>query len=421
MLTRSSSLVVPVKPPAVGKSRLVGLDRRAAPRAGRGLRPRHRRRLPRRPESRAVLVVTDDAAFSHAAARPSAARPCPDGVAGDLNAALRQAAAEAQRRWPDARAGGAVRRPAGAAADDLAPGARRWSRRGTPAFVADADGHRHHAVRRAVRPRSTRGSASASRAGAPAPPARPRSRGELADAAPRRRRPRRPARRGRARGRAGDRRLAAPGGRALTNGDGPPPGGDGPSQMRWSGLLGGLLGRCLLARPSWPAPSWRGLLGGCLLGGDFLAGAFLAAVFLAGDFFAAVFLAGAFLAAVFLAGRLLGRCLLGGRLLRRRLLGRGLLGGATSWRRLLGVAFLAVFFAADAAFLAGSRGLLGRRRRSRDRQLRQLLGTGDDVLQVGTRGELRHRRLLRLDPRAGLRVADPCGPRGRASRTSRSR
>ena len=91
-------LLVPVKPPAVGKSRLHGVaDRRALAEAfaldtvaacldadlvGR------------------VLVVTDDAEFSaHLSALGASA--IPDGVTDDLNGTLRQAAAEARRRWPD--------------------------------------------------------------------------------------------------------------------------------------------------------------------------------------------------------------------------------------------------------------------------------------------------------------------------------
>lgn len=93
------AVVVPVKPPALGKSRLVGLsdDRRrnlaaafaldtvaaclAAERVG------------------ALLAVTDDVAFSSELATLGCAA-IPDGVSGDLNASLRQAAAEARRRWP---------------------------------------------------------------------------------------------------------------------------------------------------------------------------------------------------------------------------------------------------------------------------------------------------------------------------------
>ncbi len=94
-------VVVPVKPPTHGKSRLLGVDdeqRRAlaeafaldtvtAARAAAGVR--------------AVLVVTDD--FRLAA--PLRALGCdvvPDGVTEDLNATLVQGAAEAVRRWPGA-------------------------------------------------------------------------------------------------------------------------------------------------------------------------------------------------------------------------------------------------------------------------------------------------------------------------------
>lgn len=93
-----SVLLVPVKPPSVGKSRLLGVaDRRALAEAfaldtvsacldadlvGR------------------VLVVTDDAEFSaHLSALGASA--IPDGVTDDLNGTLRLAAAEARRRWPD--------------------------------------------------------------------------------------------------------------------------------------------------------------------------------------------------------------------------------------------------------------------------------------------------------------------------------
>lgn len=99
MTPQQYAVLVPVKPPAHGKSRLVGPsdDRRrelaaafaldtvaaclAADRVG------------------AVLAVTDDAGFSRRLAGLGCAS-IPDGVAGDLNATLRQAAAEVRRRWP---------------------------------------------------------------------------------------------------------------------------------------------------------------------------------------------------------------------------------------------------------------------------------------------------------------------------------
>jgi 2-phospho-L-lactate/phosphoenolpyruvate guanylyltransferase len=91
--------LVPVKPPALGKSRLVGLsddDRRAlaaafaldtvaACLASTAIHE--------------VLVATDDAAFSIELGQLGAVT-IPDGVAMDLNGTLRQSAAEARRRWP---------------------------------------------------------------------------------------------------------------------------------------------------------------------------------------------------------------------------------------------------------------------------------------------------------------------------------
>ena len=91
--------LVPVKPPALGKSRLVGLaaDDRAAFAAAFAL------------DTVAacvaatviaeVIVATDDAAFSVELAALGAVT-IPDGVAMDLNGTLRQSAAEARRRWP---------------------------------------------------------------------------------------------------------------------------------------------------------------------------------------------------------------------------------------------------------------------------------------------------------------------------------
>ncbi|MDQ4052134.1 MAG: 2-phospho-L-lactate guanylyltransferase [Actinomycetota bacterium] len=98
-MDRTFVAVVPVKPPTIGKSRLLG------PTAGQ------RRSLA---EAFAldtvaaclgcdlvaeVLVATDDAAFSTRFAALGCAT-IPDGDTTDLNSALRQAVAEARRRWP---------------------------------------------------------------------------------------------------------------------------------------------------------------------------------------------------------------------------------------------------------------------------------------------------------------------------------
>ncbi|HTW17928.1 MAG TPA: 2-phospho-L-lactate guanylyltransferase [Nocardioides sp.] len=97
---RRFALLVPVKPPARGKSRLLGLPddvRRdlaaafALDTVAAGMASAY---------VGAVLVATDDAAFSVRFATLGCPA-IPDGVTGDLNASLRQAAAEARRRWPD--------------------------------------------------------------------------------------------------------------------------------------------------------------------------------------------------------------------------------------------------------------------------------------------------------------------------------
>ena len=92
-------VLLPVKPPARGKSRLE-------------VDPVHRRALAAAfalDTSRAclaathvtaVLAITDDARFADDL-RAAGCETIPDGVTGDLNGTLRQAAAEAARRWPD--------------------------------------------------------------------------------------------------------------------------------------------------------------------------------------------------------------------------------------------------------------------------------------------------------------------------------
>ncbi|GCD91950.1 2-phospho-L-lactate guanylyltransferase [Nocardioides sp. LS1] len=138
MTSQQYAVVVPVKPPARGKSRLVGLDddRRRALAAAFALDTVTA--CLACAQVAEVLVVTDDAAFS----AQLAALGCtaiPDGVTGDLNASLAQAAAESSRRWP-------VLQPVAICADlpalvpaDLTVALSRVVP-GTPCFVADADG-----------------------------------------------------------------------------------------------------------------------------------------------------------------------------------------------------------------------------------------------------------------------------------------
>ncbi|WP_210648677.1 2-phospho-L-lactate guanylyltransferase [Nocardioides sp. SYSU D00065] len=96
-------VVVPVKPPAFGKSRLGG--------AGGGLPDEQRRELAEAfaldtveatlatPGVAAVLVVTDDFRLA-TRMRALGCEMVPDGASEDLNATLVQGAAEVARRWP---------------------------------------------------------------------------------------------------------------------------------------------------------------------------------------------------------------------------------------------------------------------------------------------------------------------------------
>jgi 2-phospho-L-lactate guanylyltransferase len=98
---RPNVVVVPVKPPAVGKSRLGDLpaDQRRDLAEAFALDTvevaLHTEGVA------AVLVVTDDFQLA-ARLRETGCDVIPDGVADDLNATLVQAAAEVVRRWPGA-------------------------------------------------------------------------------------------------------------------------------------------------------------------------------------------------------------------------------------------------------------------------------------------------------------------------------
>lgn len=95
------AVLVPVKPPAVGKSRLAGLDGGAARRLlAESFAQDTVLACLRAGTVQELLVVTDDAHFSYVLSALGCTA-IPDGVSGDLNGTLRQAAAEARRRWPD--------------------------------------------------------------------------------------------------------------------------------------------------------------------------------------------------------------------------------------------------------------------------------------------------------------------------------
>ncbi|WP_432478924.1 2-phospho-L-lactate guanylyltransferase [Nocardioides sp. GXQ0305] len=132
--------LVPVKPLAVGKSRMRGVADADRVRLAAGFALDVVGACLVTPSVARVLVVTDDAEFAAEIGRAGAA-VVPDGVAGDLNESLRQAALEAARRWP-----GLV--PVAVCADlpalrpaDLDAALTAWP--GPPAppgFVADSDG-----------------------------------------------------------------------------------------------------------------------------------------------------------------------------------------------------------------------------------------------------------------------------------------
>ncbi|RYP84652.1 2-phospho-L-lactate guanylyltransferase [Nocardioides guangzhouensis] len=135
---RSFVVLVPVKPPAQGKSRLADLpdDLRTA------LASAFARDTLSAARSAAcvaeVMVVTDDAAFASVAADDGCAT-LPDGVTGDLNASLVQAALEAARRWPGHAVAAVCADLPALTGDDLDEALAQVPEGGA-AFVADAQG-----------------------------------------------------------------------------------------------------------------------------------------------------------------------------------------------------------------------------------------------------------------------------------------
>ena len=130
--------LVPVKPPAVGKSRMRALPDAERARLAAGFALDVVATCVATPSVAEVLGVTDDAGFAAELAGAGAA-VVPDGVSGNLNETLRLAALEAARRWPDLV-------PVALCADlpallpaDLGAALAAWPGAG-PAFVADSEG-----------------------------------------------------------------------------------------------------------------------------------------------------------------------------------------------------------------------------------------------------------------------------------------
>ena len=131
-------VLVPVKPPAVGKSRLVGLSDETRRELATAFALDTVAVALQATMVTAVLAVTDDAALA-AELRSLGCDAIPDGVTGDLNATLRQAAAEAARRWPGSLPVALCADLPALQAEELDAALSHVSP-GEPAYVADADG-----------------------------------------------------------------------------------------------------------------------------------------------------------------------------------------------------------------------------------------------------------------------------------------
>ncbi|HET7430067.1 MAG TPA: 2-phospho-L-lactate guanylyltransferase [Nocardioides sp.] len=136
MSTPSYVVLLPVKPPARGKSRLEVDPRRRRDLAAAFALDTARACLAAE-HVVAVLAVTDDARFADDL-RAAGCETIPDGVAGDLNESLRQAAAEARRRRPDSVPVAVCADLPALRPEDL--DAALLDAAGSAAFVTDGDG-----------------------------------------------------------------------------------------------------------------------------------------------------------------------------------------------------------------------------------------------------------------------------------------
>lgn len=134
----SYAVLVPVKPLALAKSRLVGITdaQRSALAAAFALDTIAVAAAT--PGVAGVLAVTDDFRFA-AKLTDRGCAVIPDGVTGDLNGSLLQAAHEAARRWPEARLAAVCADLPALRSTDLAA-ALRAVPDDRPGFVADAAG-----------------------------------------------------------------------------------------------------------------------------------------------------------------------------------------------------------------------------------------------------------------------------------------
>jgi 2-phospho-L-lactate guanylyltransferase len=135
---RRCTVVVPVKPPARGKSRLAGLPEAVRRELAAAFALDTVAAALATPGVGRVLAVTDDFRFAHELGQ-AGCEVLPDGVGGDLNATLVQAAAEAERRWPGGPVVALCADLPALRSHDLAAALGAWDR-ARPAFVADVAG-----------------------------------------------------------------------------------------------------------------------------------------------------------------------------------------------------------------------------------------------------------------------------------------
>jgi 2-phospho-L-lactate guanylyltransferase len=102
MSDQQYAALIPVKPPAIGKSRLADAGQESRRALAEAFALDTVAACVASLAVARVLVVTDDVHVASLVGDLGAAS-LPDGVSGDLNGTLRQAAAEAARRWPELR------------------------------------------------------------------------------------------------------------------------------------------------------------------------------------------------------------------------------------------------------------------------------------------------------------------------------
>lgn len=135
---RTHVVLLPVKPPARGKSRLAEVGDDVRRRLAEAFALDTATACLATPSVGAVLAVTDDADFSRRLADLGCVA-IPDGVTDDLNASLVLAAAEAARRWPGLVPVALLGDLPALAPDDLDTALTRADP-GLVSYVADADG-----------------------------------------------------------------------------------------------------------------------------------------------------------------------------------------------------------------------------------------------------------------------------------------